>query len=134
MSKPHRVGRIILLNTFYGHAPSLRLPEMIRLFADPNFVQLADTMIDDENQRLWLLWHTARRFGLDPLDPSGIGTVSITPQFFGDAETPDALAAVRAWTGALSQNSTAMTTGSTPDVWPGSMCPSRCCSAPATHT
>jgi pimeloyl-ACP methyl ester carboxylesterase len=101
ISEPHRVDHLILLNTYYGHAPSLGLPEMIRLFADPNFVPLADAMIDDPNQRLWLLWHTARRFGLDPLDPTGIGVVSITPQFFGDAETPDALPAVRAWTGAL---------------------------------
>jgi haloalkane dehalogenase len=102
ISEPHGVGHLILLNTYYGHAPSLRLPEMIRLFADPNFEPLADAMTDDPNQRLWLLWHTARRFGLDPLDPSGIGVVSITPQFFGDADTPDALPAIRAWTRSLS--------------------------------
>jgi haloalkane dehalogenase len=101
LSQPHRVRRLVLLNTYYGHAPTLRLPEMIRLFADLNFAPLADAMIDDPDQRLWLLWHTARRFGLDPLDPTGIGVTSITPQFFGDSETPDALPAIRAWTGAL---------------------------------
>jgi pimeloyl-ACP methyl ester carboxylesterase len=53
------------------------------------------------DQRLWLLAHTARRFGLDPLDPQGVGVLSIFPQFFGEGGTPDALAAVRAWTGAL---------------------------------
>lgn len=74
---------------------------MIRLLADPNFAPLADAMIDDPDQRLWLLNHTARRFGLDPLDPQGVGLVSILPQFFGDGGTPDALAAIRAWTGAL---------------------------------
>jgi pimeloyl-ACP methyl ester carboxylesterase len=100
LSEPHRVRRVVLLNTYYGHAP-LRLPEMIRLFADPDFAPLADAMVDDPNQRLWLLWHTARRFGLDPLDPTGIGVTSIAPQFFGDTETPDALPAIRAWTGAL---------------------------------
>ena len=101
VDRPQRVGRLILFNTYYGHTPSLRFPEMIRLFADQNFAPLADAMIDDPNQRLWLLWHTARRFGIDPLDQSGIGAVSIVPQFFGDADTPDALPAIRAWTEAL---------------------------------
>ena len=34
LSAPDRVGRLILLNTYYGHAPALRLPEMVRLRAD----------------------------------------------------------------------------------------------------
>jgi haloalkane dehalogenase len=101
LREPHRVRHVILLNTYYGHAPTLRLPEMIRLFADPDFAPLADAMIDDPNQRLWLLWHTARLFGLDPLDPTGIGVTSITPQFFGDTQRPDALPAIRGWTGGL---------------------------------
>ncbi len=101
VNQPRRVGQLILLNTYYGHAPSLRFPEMIRLFADQDFAPLADAMINDPNQRLWLLWHTARRFGIDPLDQSGIGAVSIVPQFFGGADTPDALPAIRAWTEAL---------------------------------
>lgn len=101
VSEPRRVGHLILLNTYYGHASALRFPEMIRLFADSNFAPLVDAMIDDPNQRLWLLWHTARRWGMDPTNPTGVGAVSIVPQFFGDAETPDALAAIRAWTGAL---------------------------------
>jgi haloalkane dehalogenase len=101
LDHPGRVGRLVLVNTYYGTAPQLRFPEMIRLLADPNFAPLADAMIDDPDQRLWLLNHTARRFGLDPLDPQGVGLVSILPQFFGDGGTPDALAAIRAWTGAL---------------------------------
>ena len=101
LDHPHRVARLALLNTYYGTAPRLRLPEMIRLFADPDFAPLTDAMTDDPDQRLWLLNHTARRFGLDPLDPQGIGVTSIFPQFFGEGGTPDALAAIRAWTGAL---------------------------------
>ena len=101
LADPVRVAHLILLNTYYGHAPALRLPEMIRLFADPNFAPLADAMMEDANQRLWLLNHTARRFGGDPLDPNGVGMVSVLPQFFGDADQPDALVAVRAWTSAL---------------------------------
>src|SRR5262249_49501663 len=30
-----------------------------------------------------------------------VGVLSIFPQFFGEGETPDSLAAIRAWTGAL---------------------------------
>jgi pimeloyl-ACP methyl ester carboxylesterase len=98
---PDRVESLILLNTYYGHAPSERFPEMIRLFADDRLAPLADAMVDDENQRLWLLQHTARRWGIDPVDPDGIGFVSVLPQFFGDDQQPDALDAIRAWTGGL---------------------------------
>src|SRR5215469_14281696 len=101
LSAPDRVGRLILLNTYYGHAPALRLPELIRLLADPDFAPLADAMIDDPNQRLWLLAHTANRFRLHLGDQGGIGTVSVAPQFFGGADQSDALTAIRAWTGAL---------------------------------
>jgi haloalkane dehalogenase len=101
LDHPGRVSRLVLVNTYYGTAPGPRFPEMIRLFADQNFAPLADAMMDDPDQRLWLLGHTARRFGLDPLDPQGVGVRSILPQFFGDGETPDALAAIRVWTGAL---------------------------------
>ena len=101
LDHPHRVSRLVLMNTYYGTAPQLRFPEIIRLFADQNFVPLADAMADDPDQRLWLLNHTARRFGLDPLDPQGIGLTSIFPQFFGEGETPDSLPAIRAWTAAL---------------------------------
>ena len=101
LDHPGRVSRLVLVNTYYGTAPRLKFPEMIRLFADQNFAPLADAMIDDTDQRLWLLAHTARRFGLDPLDPQGVGVLSIFPQFFGEGEMPDSLAAIRAWTGAL---------------------------------
>jgi pimeloyl-ACP methyl ester carboxylesterase len=96
-----RVSQLILLDTYYGHASTLRLPEMIRLLADHHFAPLADAMLDDPNQRLWLLQHTARRFGGDPNDPSGVEVTSVLPQFFGDGTTPDALVAIREWTGAL---------------------------------
>lgn len=98
-----RVARLVLLNTYYGNAAALRFPEMIRLFADPGLEPLADAMLADPDQRLWLLLHTARRFGLagDSLAPGGVGVTSVIPQFFGDAGQPDALAAIRAWTRAL---------------------------------
>jgi hypothetical protein len=49
---------------------------------------LADAMVADPDQRLWLLQHTARRFGNEQLDPDGVEATSIVPQFFGDADTP----------------------------------------------
>jgi pimeloyl-ACP methyl ester carboxylesterase len=101
LTDPNRVGQLILLNTYYGHAPSLRLPEMIRLLSDPALTPLADAMMDDPNQRLWLLVHTNRQFGLDAADLRGIGLASIAPQFLGDQAQPDALVAVRDWTSAL---------------------------------
>jgi pimeloyl-ACP methyl ester carboxylesterase len=101
VAHPDRVAALVLLNTYFGHQPSLQFPEMIRLFADPNFRPLADAMVNDENQRLWLLLHTAERFGLAPGETEGLGTVAVLPQFFGDADQPDALAAIRSWTATL---------------------------------
>jgi haloalkane dehalogenase len=77
------------------------LPEMIRLLADPALTSLVDAMITDDAQRLWLLQFTADHWGMDALDPQGVAVQSILPQFFGSADQPDALAAIRAWTAAL---------------------------------
>jgi 2-hydroxy-6-oxonona-2,4-dienedioate hydrolase len=101
LTAPDRVGQLILLNTYYGHAPALRFPEMIRLLADPEMTPLADAMLHDPSQLLWLLGHTARQFGGDPLDPGSVGVTAVVPQFFGDGGHPDALPAIRAWTAAL---------------------------------
>ena len=99
VSHPQRAAHLVLLNTIFGHQPSLKLPEMIRLLADPAFTPLADAMVNDKGQRLWLLQHTAAQWGLDALD--GLAIQSILPQFFGDAEQPDALAAISVWTAGL---------------------------------
>jgi haloalkane dehalogenase len=101
MARPERVAHLVLLNTIFGHQASLRLPEMIRLLADPALTPLADAMIKDEGQRLWLLQHTADQWGLDALDPDGLAIRSILPQFYGDTDQPDALAGIRAWTAKL---------------------------------
>ena len=102
LAHPERVARLVLLNTYYGRRPNLRLPEMIALMADPVLTPLTDALVNDPNQRLWLLAYTGRRFGLDDsLPPGGIGTVSILPQFFGDNSQSDALDEIRSWTAAL---------------------------------
>lgn len=101
IAHPQRVTHLVLLNTIFGHLPSLKLPEMIRLLADPALTPLADAMINDDAQRLWLLQFTADHWGMDALDPQGVAVQSILPQFFGSADQPDALPAIRAWTGSL---------------------------------
>jgi 2-hydroxy-6-oxonona-2,4-dienedioate hydrolase len=98
---PPRIERIVLLNTYYGRSPGLHFPEMIRLFAEPELAPLADDMVADPDQRLWLLQYTARRFGAAEIDPDGIEAAAILPQFFGEGDRPDALAAIRAWTAVL---------------------------------
>lgn len=101
IAHPQRVTHLVLLNTIFGHSPSLKLPGMIRLLADPALTPLADAMINDDAQRLWLLQFTADHWGTDALDPQGVAVQSILPQFFGNADQPDALPAIRAWTAAL---------------------------------
>ena len=65
VANPGRIAGLVLLNTYYGRSPNLALPEMIALMADPALAPLTDRLLDDPNQRLWLLAYTARRFGLD---------------------------------------------------------------------
>jgi haloalkane dehalogenase len=101
VAHPQRVTHLVLLNTIFGHLPSLKLPEMIRLLADPALAPLADAMINDDAQRLWLLQFTADHWGMDSLDPQGLAVRSILPQFYGNADQPDALPAIRAWTARL---------------------------------
>jgi haloalkane dehalogenase len=101
VAHPERVTHLVLLNTIFGHLPSLKLPEMIRLLADPALTPLADAMINDELQRLWLLQFTADHWGVDANDQQGVAVQSILPQFFGNAAQPDAVPAIRAWTAAL---------------------------------
>ena len=58
-------------------------------------------LTDPADQRMWLLGHTERQFGADPLDPGSVGITSVLPQFFGDGDQPDPMPAIRAWTAAL---------------------------------
>ena len=95
---PDLVERIVLLNTYYGSSRALRLPELIGLLAEPALAPLADAMLDDPQQRQWLLRYTGRQFGAVEGDDNGIAARAIMPQFFGD---PNALPAIRAWTADL---------------------------------
>ncbi len=101
LRSPAQVAQLVLLNTYYGRCQGLRFPEMIRLFADPQLAPLADAMVDDPQQRLWLLTHSAKQFGMYPLKPDGIAATSIVAQYFGSEQQPDALGEIRAWTADL---------------------------------
>ncbi len=98
VAHPERVAGLVLLNTVFGHQNSLKMPEMTRLFAEPELTSLTDDMMNDANQRLWLLQRWGVQWGLDSANPDGLAMQSIVPQFFGGADQPDALAAIRRWT------------------------------------
>jgi pimeloyl-ACP methyl ester carboxylesterase len=101
IANPRRVARLVLLNTVFGNQPSLKLPEMTRLFADPQLKTLADDLVGDLNHPLWLLQRWGVQWELDANDPEGIVRNSILPQFYGDDQQPDAVASVRAWCAGL---------------------------------
>jgi pimeloyl-ACP methyl ester carboxylesterase len=101
IAHPQRIAHLVLLNTVFGNQPSLIMPEMTRLFSDPQLKSLADDMVGDPNQLLWLLNRWGDQFELDADDPSGIVQQSILPQFYGDEHQPDAVASIRAWCAGL---------------------------------
>ncbi|WP_158804179.1 alpha/beta fold hydrolase [Acidisoma sp. L85] len=59
---PDRVASLCILNTFYAAAPSLRLPELIELFATPGLKALADAILQSPEQFAWLLRFQQRIF------------------------------------------------------------------------
>jgi haloalkane dehalogenase len=97
VGNPDRVAHLVLLNTIFGNRPSLRMPEMTRLFSDPDLKTLADDMVGDPNQLFWLLARWGQQLGLG----DGVVQQSILAQFYGNDQQPDALASVRAWTSVL---------------------------------
>jgi pimeloyl-ACP methyl ester carboxylesterase len=97
ITHPQRIAHLVLLNTVFGNQPSLIMPEMTRLFSDPQLKALADDMVGDPNQLLWLLQRWGVQFELDADDPFGIIRNSILPQFYGDEHQADAIASIRAW-------------------------------------
>jgi haloalkane dehalogenase len=98
VAHPERVAGLVLLNTVFGHQKSLKMPEMTRLFAEPDLSSLADDLTNDPNQLLWFMQRWGAQLGLDSADPDGVAAQSVLPQFFGGAGHPAALASIRAWT------------------------------------
>lgn len=57
-----RVAALALLNTYYDAAPTLRFPELINLFADAAYSELARAFLGDPAQFGWLLAFQGQRF------------------------------------------------------------------------
>ena len=92
LDHPQRVSSLVLLNTYYGQAPTLRFPEFISLFADPAYAALTRAMAQNPTVAQWLLAWQGRQFGEDEqvqqsllpmVGPQFAGTPSTFPPFIG---------------------------------------------------
>ncbi len=92
LDHPQRVSALVLLNTYYGQAPTLRFPEFISLFADRAYAALTRAMAQDPTVAGWLLAWQGRQFGGDEqlqqsllsiVGPQFAGTPSTFPPFIG---------------------------------------------------
>jgi haloalkane dehalogenase len=55
LSNPEQIASVVLLNTFYADAPTLKFPELIELCADKDLHALAEAIISDPAKAQWLL-------------------------------------------------------------------------------
>jgi haloalkane dehalogenase len=92
LDHPQRVSSLVLLNTYYGQASTLRFPEFISLFADPAYAALTRAMAQNPTVAQWLLAWQGRQFGGDVqvleallllIGPQFAGTPSTFPPFIG---------------------------------------------------
>lgn len=75
-----RIASLVLLNTYYGEAPTLRFPEFINLFADPTYAALAQAFVQDPEKIRWLLSWQGHQFGQGPVGPEAL-LAMVWPQF-----------------------------------------------------
>jgi haloalkane dehalogenase len=59
---PDRVASLCVLNTFYAATPTLRLPELIELFATPGLKALTDAILESPEQLAWVLRFQQKKF------------------------------------------------------------------------
>ena len=113
LDHPERVAALVLLNTYYAEAPSLRLPEFIALFADPVHATLARAMAQEPQVAQWLFMWQGQQFGAAAPPPQTLlplmmhqfaGTPSTFPAFI--ALTADLRATLQANTQRLPQLAT----------------------------
>src|SRR5215472_14822894 len=97
LDHPERVAALVLLNTYYADAPTLRFPEFIRLFVDPAYAALTRAMAQTPEVARWLLTWQGAQFGAGE---QGQGTLLsiIVAQF---ADTPSTFPAFIALTSDL---------------------------------
>jgi haloalkane dehalogenase len=62
LDHPDRVSSLCLLNTFYSAAPTLQLPELIALFANPGLKALAGALLQSPQQLAWVFRFQQLRF------------------------------------------------------------------------
>ena len=81
-----RVAALVLLNTYYAQAPTLRFPEFIALFADPAYAALTRAMAQTPEVARWLLTWQGAQFGAGE---QGQGTLLslVVAQFAGTPST-----------------------------------------------
>jgi len=82
LDHPQRVSSLVLLNTYYGQAPTLRFPEFISLFADPAYAALTRAMAQNPTVAQWLLTWQGRQFGEDEQVQQSLLPI-VGPQFAG---------------------------------------------------
>src|SRR6266852_5712539 len=63
LDHPERASALVLLNTYYADAPTLRIPEFISLVADPAYAALTRAMAQEPNVAQWLLRWQGEQFG-----------------------------------------------------------------------
>jgi haloalkane dehalogenase len=59
---PDRITSLCLLNTFYAATPTIRLPELIELFANPSLKALAEAITQSPEQFAFVLRFQQKRF------------------------------------------------------------------------
>jgi haloalkane dehalogenase len=59
---PDLVESLCILNSFYGAAPGIRLPELIKIFATPSLKAFADALLQSPEQVAWLLGFQQKMF------------------------------------------------------------------------
>jgi haloalkane dehalogenase len=87
LDHPERVSALVLLNTYYADAPTLRFPEFISLFADPAYAALTRAMAKIPDVARWLLTWQGAQFssgeqGQETLLPMVLPQFADTPSTF----------------------------------------------------
>ncbi len=87
LDHPDRVCALVLLNTYYAKAPTLRFPEFISLFADPAYAALTRSLAQQPTVARWLLTWQGGQFagggqGAEMLLPMVVPQFASTPSTF----------------------------------------------------
>ncbi len=75
-----KVAGLALMNVYYDPAPTLKFPEMIRLFADPDHREIGEAFINEPAQLLWLAGFQGRQFARNaPEELRGLAGQKLLP-------------------------------------------------------